>query len=239
MEIIGTAGWSIPKEKDFFFPTLIDQSELQLSRYARVLNGVEINSSFYRDHRAQTYEKWTTLTPDDFQFSIKLHQRFTHECDLVPESKDLINCLEITKRLEKKWGALLMQFPPQCFFDLKKMDRFYKIIRKVYLGPIVIEPRNTTWKTREAAYLMKDYGVTKVIADPEKCPSRKLSYGPINYYRLHGFPLIYKSSYSKKFLKNLATDLTKERKDVWVIFDNTGMGKGAGNALDLIDYLRN
>src|SRR5918993_896064 len=43
---IGTAGWSIPKEHAAPFPA----TGPHLERYAKVLNAVEINSSFYRLH---------------------------------------------------------------------------------------------------------------------------------------------------------------------------------------------
>jgi uncharacterized protein YecE (DUF72 family) len=36
------------------------------------LNGVEINSSFYRPHKRATYERWATAVSADFRFSVKV-----------------------------------------------------------------------------------------------------------------------------------------------------------------------
>lgn len=50
----GTAGWSIPAANREAFPG----AGSILERYARKMNWVEINSSFYRPHRRETYERW-------------------------------------------------------------------------------------------------------------------------------------------------------------------------------------
>jgi len=72
---IGTAGWTIPSSLKERF---VEQGT-HLERYSQSLNCVEINSSFYRDHKAQTYTKWADSTPDNFRFSVKLLRYFTQE----------------------------------------------------------------------------------------------------------------------------------------------------------------
>ena len=47
------------------------------------LDGVEIDSSFYRPHRRQTYERWAESTPATFAFSVKLPKAITHERRLM------------------------------------------------------------------------------------------------------------------------------------------------------------
>ena len=51
---VGTAGWSIPKQLLAHF----DSTGTHLEKYASEFNGAEINSSFYRDHKPETYEKF-------------------------------------------------------------------------------------------------------------------------------------------------------------------------------------
>src|SRR5689334_2372840 len=57
---IGCAGWSIPRQYAAYFP---DQGT-HLERYAQQLPAVEINSSFYRPHRPETYARWAASVPD-------------------------------------------------------------------------------------------------------------------------------------------------------------------------------
>jgi uncharacterized protein YecE (DUF72 family) len=71
---IGTAAWSIPKKHAAPFPT----AGSHLERYAAVFNAAEINSSFYRPHRAATYERWAASVPDDFRFAVKVPKAITH-----------------------------------------------------------------------------------------------------------------------------------------------------------------
>lgn len=166
---------------------------------------------------------------------MKLHRSFTHECELKPKVAVLMNNLLKMKHLGSKWKVLLLQFPPKQNFHEAKMSRFYEIIRKHFEGAIVVEPRNLTWLAKESKALMKEFKVSKVLADPEKAPHDSkniLSTGGVTYVRLHGSPVVYCSSYSKEFLKSLSKDLSSYKRP-WCIFDNTAHGKGTGNALAL------
>jgi uncharacterized protein YecE (DUF72 family) len=58
------------------------------------------------------------------------------------------------------------------------------------------------------------------------------------YYRLHGSPRIYYSSYQDDYLESLAGRLRQFRRrrvPTWCIFDNTTLGAGTGNALSLLE----
>ncbi len=76
---IGTAGWSVPA----LYAEEMPRGGSHLERYARRLNAVEINSSFYRPHQRKTYERWAQSTPADFRFSVKVPKAITHEARLA------------------------------------------------------------------------------------------------------------------------------------------------------------
>lgn len=228
----GTAGWNIPADFRSSFPG----EGSQLARYSQILNAVEINSTFYKYHQPKTFERWASETPEDFKFSVKLHQDFTHNCDLKPKAKQLKEFFTSVHHLGPKFSVLLLQFPGKMLFHEKCMERFYELIRKNFDGYIVIEPRNETWLSTESKRLLKSYKISKVIADPERCPSTTKAIttaGGLVYYRLHGSPIIYRSSYSKGYLKRLKKEL-QGYKEAWCIFDNTTFGLATGNALDLM-----
>ncbi|MBA2403361.1 MAG: DUF72 domain-containing protein [Bdellovibrionales bacterium] len=223
---IGTAGWSIPATSlKAFVP-----AGTHLEKYSQIFNAVEINSCFYKDHLARTYQKWASQTPSNFQFSLKLHQRFTHTKETFG-AKELKEVLSQMQYLEEKWGVLLLQFPGSHLFDGKKMERLFHLIRKNYQGTLVIEPRHLTWTETKAVELMREFKVSKVFADPEKCPTKiKMDFGKIQYYRLHGQPVMYTSSYSQNFLEQLVSH-SDYHQNVWCIFDNTKYGSAIENAL--------
>ena len=99
---IGTAGWTIPKEFANRFPN--DASHLQ--RYARVLTGVEINSSFYRPHQATTYRRWADETHSGLSFAVKMTKDFSHEKKLEVDQDELAEWLKPVAELGEKLGAL-------------------------------------------------------------------------------------------------------------------------------------
>jgi uncharacterized protein YecE (DUF72 family) len=231
---IGTAGWNIPKllSEDF----LGDGTHLE--RYARVFNCVEINSSFYRDHKPETYEKWAKLTPDNFRFSVKLSRYFTQEARLKDTSSRLNDTLASITSLKHKWATLLIQLPPSLIFDYKVATNFFDRLRSVCSISIVLEPRHISWASDQAASLLVDYQIGRVLANPEPVCIAPEQYKHLTeklYYRLHGFPELYKSSYSAKFIENLRDDISKNSKrNVWCIFNNTTLGFATENALELL-----
>ncbi len=225
---IGTAAWTIPKNAAGGF----GPEGSHLARYSQVLNAVELNSSFYREHQAKTYARWAQETPENFRFSVKLAKAFTHECGLKPDEGELLGSLENILHLGEKLGVLLVQLPPKQLFDRKLMERFYRLLREKISVPIVIEPRNQGWFSEESRRLWEKYQISKVIADPEKCQGQAIN--GLSYFRLHGSPLIYKSAYTPEYLQNLMNDMRSHERP-WCIFDNTTFGYATENALSLTD----
>jgi uncharacterized protein YecE (DUF72 family) len=236
---VGTAAWSIPKE----FSGVFSGKGQHLERYARCLKVTEINSSFYREHKPATYSKWARMVPEDFRFSVKLSKVFTHERRLE-DTEGLAEVLKGVLELGPKLGALLIQLPPSLKFDHRIAARFFRGLRRVYSGNIAFEPRHASWVTDPALKLLQDQKVSKVVADPERCEpelcemeegfTRIAETAGFAYYRLHGSPVIYRSKYGTRALKNWAKRMRAETaQDVWCILDNTALGYATGDALEL------
>ncbi|HXT68129.1 MAG TPA: DUF72 domain-containing protein [Vicinamibacterales bacterium] len=233
---IGTAGWSIPRVSAFRF----EGSGTHLQRYARALSCVEINSSFYRPHAAATYARWRDSTPPDFRFAVKMPRAITHELRLTTARKPLLDFLDQTGGLAEKRGPILMQLPPSLSFDSRVATAFLKLVRDVYDGLLVCEPRHATWFTPFVTAMMERYRVSRVAADPPPVPSatEPAAWPELAYFRLHGSPRMYWSSYGEKFLAALAR--TAERlpaTEVWCVFDNTASGAAIENAWNLCERL--
>ena len=102
---IGTAGWSIPRAEQPRFPP----GESHLARYAEVLPAVEINSTFYRPHRASTFERWAASVPRAFRFSVKIPRTITHDQRLASSAALLKSFLADLAPLGSRLGCLLVQ----------------------------------------------------------------------------------------------------------------------------------
>ncbi len=206
----------------------------RLEQYARRLNCVEINSSFYRFHQAKTYARWADTTPDRFRFSLKLPRTITHDDRLRGPLDDLDRFLAESAALGAKRGPLLVQLPPSLAFDAAVANRFFSRLRDRHAGPVVCEPRHATWFTGAAERLLAFHQVARVAADPPRAPDgdRPGGWSGVVYYRLHGAPRTYCSRYSAESLEAMASALRTERTpaEVWCIFDNTASGYAIENA---------
>src|SRR5688572_5920217 len=80
---IGTSGWAYKEWKPEFYPSETKQREF-LGHYASKLSACEINATFYRLQKNETFERWAAEVPDDFRFSIKAHRRLTHSKSIAP-----------------------------------------------------------------------------------------------------------------------------------------------------------
>ena len=229
--LIGTAGWTIPSRSRDHFPT--DGSTLE--RYAAVLNCAEINSSFYRSHKPETWARWAASVPEDFRFSVKLPKTITHVAKLVECEALLAAFAAEVAPLGDKLGVVLVQLPPSFAFDVGLADAFFSALRHEIAADIAFEPRHATWFSADVDKLLVRHRVARVAADPAKLPeaARPGGWGGLAYYRLHGSPRMYFSAYEPAFIDRVAGEIAGLDVPAWCIFDNTGGSAAAGNALEL------
>lgn len=227
---IGTAGWSIPKAHAAAFPA----EGSHLARYAQVLNGAEINTSFYRPHRPATYARWAATVPPGFRFAVKLPRTITHEARLANTEPLLDAFLAEATALGDSLGPLLVQLPPSLRFHPATAGTFAAALRARHAGDIACEPRHATWFTPEAESLLHTHRFARVAADPAVVPAAATPGGwpGLAYWRLHGSPRMYYSPYGEDRLAALARRLAATG-PAWVIFDNTAEFQALSNALDL------
>ena len=225
---IGTAGWTIPRDVADRFPS----EGTSLQRYADRFPVTEINSSFHRPHRLSTWERWRDSVPPDFRFSVKLPKTITHEAKLADCGDLLREFIEQAHVLGDKLAVLLVQLPPKLELDRAVASAFFEDLKRRSTVRIACEPRNASWFTREGNDLLADFEIARVAADPAMCEAaaRPGGWHGLRYWRLHGSPVIYRSSYSDR-IPELASKLDGE--DVWCIFDNTASSAAPADALAL------
>jgi uncharacterized protein YecE (DUF72 family) len=235
---IGCAGWSLPRDA---VANLISSGS-HLERYSLLFNSCEINSSFYRPHKNETWERWAKSVPDGFRFSVKAPKTITHETRLNCSSEVVLAFLRQISFLREKLGAVLFQLPPSLEFEYARSKRFLSLLRENYSGDVVWEPRHVSWFDDAVNDLLKSFQIARVAADPA-CVFAAASPGGfarVAYFRLHGSPRMYYSAYSGGFLSDLARQLgdLAARARVWCVFDNTASGFAIPNALELTANLR-
>jgi uncharacterized protein YecE (DUF72 family) len=231
---IGTTGWSVPS----LYLDLVPPGGSHLERYARCLNAVEINSSFYRPHRRTTYQRWAQCVPDDFRFAVKVPKAITHEAGLADCGALLDRFVEETTGLGDKLGVLLVQLPPKSTLSKRVADRFFCDLRTRIDIAVVLEPRHASWFAPGVDDWLAQRRIARAAADPARVSGADEPGGwnKLAYYRWHGSPRIYYSDYGAAALTALKRRLEDNREyasSVWCIFDNTASGAALGNALTL------
>ena len=233
--LVGCAGWNLWKEHAAPFPT----QGSHLERYAAVFPAVEINSSFYRPHKPDTYARWADCVPDAFRFAVKVPRAITHDARLLDAGSQLEKFAHEAGRLGPKLGCLLVQLPPKFGFTDEPARSFFGHLNDLFGCMVAFEARHPSWFSEPATELLRERGVTRVIADPpagQPGPHVPTSETSV-YVRLHGSPRIYYSRYPLDYIEAVRRELdayAAKGRTCWCIFDNTAVGESIPNALELM-----
>ena len=202
---IGTSGWHYPGGRGtwngLFYPPPEERPRGfdELRFYAERFNTVEINSTFYGQPRAAVSLGWVRRTPADFEFSVKLFQKFTHPATALDTSpvgsvdvdafKDGIEPLAAAGKL----GALLAQFPSRFHDTPDAREHLAWVMRTFRDYPLAIELRHRSWSDADRATraLLAEGGAAWVQIDEPKFQSsirQRLIPNQATrlYVRLHG-----------------------------------------------------
>lgn len=229
---LGCAGWSVSAAMAEQFAS----AGSHLQRYALRLNAVEINSSFYRPHRPQTYARWAASVPEGFAFAVKMPKAITHERRLIECEAALDDFLHPCTQLGQRLGCLLVQLPPSLEYHTVTTRKFFEQLRRRHQGAVAVEPRHPSWQAAQA--MLDDLHIAQVAASPSRFDTDAQPGGwpGLVYWRLHGEPRIYHSAYPETYLKRLAQALRRSSDagvPCWCIFDNTASGAALADALAL------
>jgi uncharacterized protein YecE (DUF72 family) len=236
--MVGTAGWSIPREH----ASLFGDGDSMLARYATRFDLVEVNSSFYRPHQCKTWERWAASVPARFRFTAKLPKEITHERALRRCAPSLDKFLGEVAGLRDKLACLVVQLPPSLALDRRSASAFFALFRKRFDGALACEPRHASWFTATADTLLEQFTIARVASDPALSPAAAVPgpAGQVRYWRWHGAPRMYYSDYGDGALTALATDVRRPAPagtTRLVVFDNTAHGHAVANAARLQDLL--
>jgi uncharacterized protein YecE (DUF72 family) len=231
---IGTSGWSYKHWLGTFYPEGTKAAD-QFPYYRKYFNTVEINNSFYRLPKKETFVGWKKQVPDDFVYVVKASRYITHMKKLLDpkESTDLF--LEHATLLGEKLGAILFQLPPGMKANFERLENFLKYLPKA--TRYVFEFRNADWYQPETYRLLEKYNCAFCIYELAGHLSPMALTADFVYLRLHGPGDKYQGSYSDESLTKWAQVCKNwlKTKDVFVYFDNDEKGYAAFNAIRLAE----
>lgn len=200
---IGTSGWNYAHwANGVFYPEGLSQGKW-LQHYVKYFNAVELNVTFYRLVQKNTFSNWHKRTPQGFSFVAKGSRFITHIKKLKGVEESLTLFIDNVIELKEKLSAILWQLAPSFKKDLKRLERFLKLLKKKEIRQ-VFEFRNETWFDKEVYDLLKEYNACLCIAHSGRFPFVKEVTADFLYLRFHGGESLYSSNYSDKELKDWA-----------------------------------
>jgi uncharacterized protein YecE (DUF72 family) len=232
---IGCSGYYYPSWKKTFYPEGL-QPKNWLHYYASVFNSIELNGTFYKIPKLSDLQRYVTLTPDDFTFSVKMNRYMTHILKLKDCSQQVADfTATIQEGLGNKLACILFQMPPSFVYNEENLQR---ILDNVPRGKShVIEFRHLSWWNPIVSDALTKAKITFCNIDFPGLDSNIVTTTSLFYFRFHGNPELFKSAYSLKTLRAYAKQIRENGDQQYIYFNNTFYDAAYTNAKQLRDMI--
>jgi uncharacterized protein YecE (DUF72 family) len=229
---IGCSGYYYPYWKNRFYPQGL-QPKSWLQYYSSVFNTVELNGTFYRTPKLSDLQKYNLVTPPDFKFSVKMSRYVTHVMKLKDCTQQVVDFSSLIKEgLGEKLSCFLFQLPPSFHYNEENLQRVLDTIPHTQQN--VVEFRHLSWWNETVADELKKAKITFCNVDFPGLSSYIIQTTKLFYFRFHGNPELFKSSYSVEQLKAFWKDHPAACSSHYIYFNNTYYEAGYSNALELM-----
>jgi uncharacterized protein YecE (DUF72 family) len=164
--VVGTSGWS---EAEWYPPGLPPRD--RLTWYARRLEGVEVDSTFYAVPGLRTVARWAQITPSGFTFDVKLHRLLSRHATplsslptdlragaklndrgrvVLDEQLEQAMCRRTLATVEplrdaRKLSAFVLQLTPAFRPAAHELGELEGVIGALAPVPVAIELRHRDW----------------------------------------------------------------------------------------------
>jgi uncharacterized protein YecE (DUF72 family) len=217
---IGCSGWNYKHWRGLFYPEGLTQKQW-FAFYAEHFDTVEINNSFYRLPKAETFEAWRAAAPAGFCYAVKANRFLTQAKKLKDCEAPLERMMAPFRALRDRLGPILYQLPPRFRINLERLESFLKLLPKDVVS--VFEFREPSWHVPETFALLDRYRASFCVHDMPGSASERIAVGPIAYLRFHGASGKYWGRYPDEGLLSWTDWIVAQAKagrPVWAYFNN-------------------
>lgn len=185
----GIGGWTYKPWRGTFYPEGLRQAD-ELGYAAGRLGAIEINGTYYRLQKPESFAKWRDAAPDGFKFTVKASRYCTNRKDLRETGESIEKFLgQGIAELGDKLGPLFWQFMPTKKFDPEEFGAFLAMLPKSWQGlPLrhALEVRHESFVCAEFVELARKHDAAIICADSEKYPQIADQTADFSYARLLG-----------------------------------------------------
>lgn len=223
-----------------FYPKGLGQGKW-LAYYAGHFDTVELNATTYRLPKPEQVQRWCTVVPDDFQYTVKLSRLITHRKTLPARVDEFIeNYMQRAACFEAgKVAQILVQFPPFLERDDVHLETFLDKLPRHHR--YVVEFRHPSWLAAGVESILRERGMAFCIHDYPGCRTADtVTSDRLAYVRLHGYTGLYVGNYPVRSLSYWARrirGLAERAQDVFVYFNNDTLAAAPHDAAVLRSML--
>jgi uncharacterized protein YecE (DUF72 family) len=241
---VGIGGWTFePWRKTFYPPGLPHSRELEFA--SRQVTTIEINGTFYRTQKPDTFRKWAEETPDDFVFSVKAPRYAVNKRVLGEAGESIERFVESgLDELGGKLGPILWQFAATKKFDAGDFATFLALLPPEVKGRRLrhaLEVRHPSFDTPEFVDMARKAGAAIVVADSDDYPMIDEQTADFTYARLMRTRAEEPAGYSADELAawhNRAKAWTKGGREAFVYFIAGAKERAPAAAFALLTTLK-
>ena len=230
---VGCSGWNYRHWRALFYP---EKTPVRgwFSFYAAHFDTVEINNSFYRLPKPETFDKWREQAPPGFAYAVKANRYLTQAKKLKDCAEPVARMMAPVRHLGSTLGPILYQLPPTLRINLPRLEEFLGLLPRDLTH--VSEFRERSWYAPETLALLERYGASFCCHDMAGSTSERWAVGPIAYVRFHGAGGKYWGRYSDETLlgwTDWMRDQVQAGRTVWAYFNNDTDAHAIHDALTL------
>ncbi|MCX7968561.1 MAG: DUF72 domain-containing protein [Armatimonadetes bacterium] len=233
---VGTSGWVYQHWRGKFYPPDLPSSHW-LSFYARNFDTVEVNNSFYRLPKRETFERWRIETPEGFVFAVKGSRFITHMKKLRDVGEAVRRFFSSVEGLGEKLAVILWQLPPNLKADIDRLDKFLRDLPNICV--YAVEFRNASWWQEKKVWrVLENHRVAHCVPILPTIPKELADFvtAPFIYLRFHGWDGLYSGCFPDEELEWWAEKIRTWRKQgltVFAYFNNDINAYAVQNAMSL------
>ena len=238
MYFVGTSGWTYDHWWGCFYPDGLPKTRW-FDFYANHFPAVEVNATFYRAFKDQTYLNWRKRAPLGFGYVLKAPRIITHRKYLLNVTDDILafSCSGVL--LGYRLEMILLQVAPNTPHDLDRLNK--ALLAFPDPRKVAVEFRKPVWFNPETEHLLRALGATFCNVDAPRQPLTDILTSERVYLRLHGRKHWYASNYSVGELEEIASLARKlaarGASRVYIFFNNDIGGYAPANAMILLEML--
>ena len=240
---IGVGGWIYAPWRDNFYPKGLTQAR-ELEYLGEHLTATEINATFYKLQKPESFAKWRDAVPDHFRFAVKGSGYCTNRKNLAEAGEAVLKfASQGIVELGEKLGPINWQLKGTKRFDADEIAAFLALLPSSHEGvPLrhAIEARHESFDDPVFYDLTRQAGVAVVVAESDKFADFSAADGPFVYARLQRCRAEEPNGYPPAEIAHWAGQArgwAKERRDVFAFFIAGAKEKAPAAARALIAEL--